>query len=143
MLTFPLSVTEIPSGWPSLILKVAREALARVLIGLCPVISARSLIAASKPFAFCAASPIPQFTTIFSILGTWNEGKDKTQHCKNWRQTKWSCPHFFFNTIWHQNLWYVWKIGKKTRITTHRNNNSKFSSLPFSLQLKFQLLSPP
>lgn len=69
-LTFPLSVTAIPSGWPSLILNVATDTLALVFTGLCPVISAISFMAASKPFAFWAASPIPQLTTIFSIFGT-------------------------------------------------------------------------
>ena len=53
MLTLPLSVTAIPSVCPSLILNVAMAFFARVFIGLCPVMSARSFIAASKPFEFC------------------------------------------------------------------------------------------
>lgn len=70
VLTLPRRVTAMPTVVPSRSLKAAMEFLALVLTGLCPVMTARSFIAASKPLEFCSASPIPQFTTTFSILGT-------------------------------------------------------------------------
>lgn len=81
-LTFPLRVTAIPSGWFSLILKVAIAFFARVFTGLWPVISAKSFTAASRPLEFCAASPIPQFTTIFLTLGTYPNSNNNVNHVK-------------------------------------------------------------
>lgn len=74
-LTFPLRVTAIPSVWFSLILKVAMGFFAFVFTGLCPVMSAMSFIAASRPLLFCAASPIPQLTTILVTFGTYRISK--------------------------------------------------------------------
>jgi len=69
-LTLPRRVTAIPIVFPSRILKLATDFLALVLTGHCPVIMARSFMAASSPLEFPASAPSPQFTTIFSILGT-------------------------------------------------------------------------
>ena len=63
-------MTLAPIGIPSRILKVAIDLRARRIVGFCPVIVVRSLIAPSSSFASFGASPTPMFTTTFTGLGT-------------------------------------------------------------------------
>ena len=66
----PLSVTLTPMGIPSRSLNAATDFFARMTIGACPVISFRSMMAASIARAFVIASPRPMLTTTFSMDGT-------------------------------------------------------------------------
>ena len=64
------SVTLVPIGRPSRILKPAIAFLATVFTGFCPAISVSSATAASSFFWSPAASPTPMLMTIFSRRGT-------------------------------------------------------------------------
>src|SRR5919199_1032586 len=65
----PRRVTLAPTGIPSLILKPAMLLRALLICAFWPVILARSSIAPSRALEFCAASPTPMLTTIFSRRG--------------------------------------------------------------------------
>src|SRR5215210_8012269 len=65
----PRSVTLAPTGMPSLILNPAMLLRAFLSCAFWPVILARSSIAPSRARLFCAASPTPMLTTIFSSRG--------------------------------------------------------------------------
>src|SRR5919199_389441 len=62
-------VTLAPTGIPSLILNPAMLLRAFLICAFWPVILARSSIAPSRALEFCAASPTPILTTIFSRRG--------------------------------------------------------------------------
>src|SRR3989338_4859985 len=64
------NVTLQPMGRFSLILKLEMAFFARVTIGCCPVMVARSLTAASSILASAMALPTPILMTIFSRRGT-------------------------------------------------------------------------
>lgn len=111
-LTFPLRVTAIPSVWFSLILKVAMGFFAFVFTGLCPVISAMSFIAASRPLLFCAASPIPQLTTILLTFGTYNisYGKWKQVNKRLLESLKSKCIRWKSRVVVSVKTSSMWKV---------------------------------
>src|SRR5919199_2547268 len=66
----PRRVTLAPTGIPSRILNPAMLLRALLSCAFWPVILVRSSIAPSRALLFCAASPTPMLTTIFSSRGT-------------------------------------------------------------------------
>ena len=66
----PRSVTEAPTGTPARRPKLAIDFLARVTTGFWPVICASSPTTASSSFGVLLASPMPTFSTTFTIRGT-------------------------------------------------------------------------
>src|SRR5262245_4297098 len=66
----PRSVTLVPTGMPSRILKPAIDLRARRSWARCPAIMVSSSIAASRALDSVLASPTPMLSVIFSIFGT-------------------------------------------------------------------------
>ena len=66
----PRRVTLAPIALPWRNLKAAIDFLALVTMGLCPLITVRSLTAPSRSEAWATALPTPMFRTIFSMRGT-------------------------------------------------------------------------